>query len=80
MDKLPLLVPNSFSIDLEDIVLIGQEVLHHKAVLGGLEEVRHLVVVGVSRQPRLDDELVGALHPGGQTVPADLDTGQGDLQ
>ena len=77
---MPLLVPNIFSFDLEDIVLIGQEVLHHEAVLGGLEEVGHLVVVGVSRQPRLDDELVGALHPGGQTVPADLDTGQGDLQ
>ena len=77
---MPLLVLNIFSTDLEDIVLIGQEVLHHEAVLGGLEEVGHLVVVGVPCQPRLDDELIGALDPGGQTVPADLDTGQGDLQ
>ena len=76
---MPLLVPKIFSFDLEDIVLIGQEVLHHKAVLGGLEEVGHLVVVGVPRQPRLDDELIRALHPGSQTMPADLNTGQGDL-
>ena len=65
-----------FFSDLEDIVLIGQEVLHHEAVLGGLEEVGHLVVVGVPRQPGLDDELVSALHSGSQTMPADLDTGQ----
>ena len=73
---MPLLVPNIFSIDLEDIVLIGQEVLHHEAVLASLEEVGHLVVVWVPCQPGLDDELVRALHPSGQTMPTDLDTGQ----
>ena len=66
--------------DLEDIVLVWQEVLHHVAVLGGGEEARHFVVVGVPREPGLDDELVRALHPGGQAVPAHLHAGQCDLQ
>ena len=80
MDKLPLLVPNIFSIDLEDIVLIRQKVLHHEAVLGGLEEVGHLVVVGVPRQPRLDDELVRALAARHEPVPRHLHARQRHLQ
>ena len=52
---------------LEYVILVGNQVLDNPTVLGGGEEVGHLVVVGVPRQPGLDDELVGTLASGHQT-------------
>ena len=65
---------------LEDVVLVGHQICDHEAELRGGEEVRHLVVVGVPRQPRLDDELVRALAARHEPVPRHLHARQRHLQ
>ena len=65
---------------LKDVVLVGHQICDHEAELRGGQEVGHLVVVGVARQPRLDDELVGALSARHEPVPGHLHARQGHLQ
>ena len=65
---------------MEDIILIGDKILDNPAELCGGEQVGHLVVVGVPRQPRLDDELVRALPTGHQAGPRHPYAGQGHLK
>ena len=60
--------------------MVWQQVLHNEAVLRGGQEVGHLVVIGVPRQPRLDNELVGAVAAGHQTIPAHQHAGQRNLR
>ena len=64
---------------LEDVILVWNQILDNPTVLGGGEEVGHLVVVGVPRQPGLDDELVGTLASGHQTWPGHSHAGQRHL-
>ena len=64
---------------LEDVVLVWDEVPHNVAELREREQVRHLVVVGVAGQPGLHYELIGALYPGHQTLPAHAHRGEGHL-
>ena len=64
---------------LEDVILVRNQVLDNPTVLGGWKEVGHLVVVGVPRQPGLDDELVGTLASGHQTWPGHSHAGQRNL-
>jgi len=72
--------PLVFSGDcLEDVILVWNQILDNPTVLGGGEEVGHLVVVGVPRQPGLDDELVGTLASGHQTWPGHSHAGQRHL-
>ena len=65
---------------LEDVVLVGHQICDHEAELRGGQEVGHLVVVGVARQPRLDDELVRALAARHEPVPGHLHARQRHLQ
>ena len=75
------MIPNtSRPCHLEDVVLVGHQICDHEAELRGGEEVRHLVVVGVPRQPRLDDELVRALSARHEPVPRHLHARQRHLQ
>ena len=75
------MIPNmSRPCHLKDVVLVGHQICDHEAELRGGEEVGHLVVVGVPREPRLDDELVRALAARHEPVPRHLHARQRHLQ
>ena len=64
---------------LEDVVLVRYEISHYEAELRCGEETAHLVVIRTPPQPGLDYELVSAILPGDEAVPAHPDTGESDL-
>ena len=64
---------------LEDVVLVRYEISHYEAELRCGEEAAHLVIIRTPPQPGLDYELVSALLPGDEAVPADPDTGESHL-
>ena len=59
--------------------MVWYQISHYEAELSGGQQVAHLVIVGVPRQPGLDDELVSALLPGDEAGPGDPDTGESHL-
>ena len=64
---------------LVDVVLVWYKISHYEAELRCGEEAAQLVIIRAPPQPVLDYELVSAILPGDEPVPAHPDTGESDL-